>query len=56
MTPEEFANEMRGVCECWSKNTEFKHAAMDRIMCDLLRQLGYEEGVDIFEDTRKWYA
>jgi hypothetical protein len=32
------------------------HIAMDGIMCNLLRDLGYGEGIDIFDSTPKWYA
>ena len=35
---------------------ETAHIVMDNVMCDLLRELGYGEGVDVFEDTPKWYA
>ena len=60
MTPEEFKKEM-----LYAQNIrrtdgrfdqEYAHRYMDRLMCDLLRELGYGEGVEIFEDTPKWYA
>ena len=35
---------------------ETAHIDMDEAMCDLLRELGYGEGIDVFEDTPKWYA
>lgn len=56
MTPEEFATEMRKAQDKHDGDEECMHGAMDGIMCDLLRQLGYEEGVNIFEETPKWYA
>ncbi len=55
MTPEEFAKKVReafsgpGDAENW-------HAEADYVMCELLRQLGYGKGVDIFEAGQKWYA
>ena len=59
MTPEEFKERMRDAAD--AKNgahydIEDSHRAMDRVMCELLRELGYGEGVDIFEDEPKWYA
>ena len=35
---------------------ENAHADMDTIMADLLRQLGYVEGVSIFDCTDQWYS
>lgn len=35
---------------------ESTHIAMDNLMCEVLRSLGYDEGVDIFLNTEKWYA
>lgn len=32
------------------------HISMDYLMCTVLRELGYDEGVDIFMNTEKWYA
>lgn len=68
MTPEEFAERMR---ELIVKNThpieflgddvpyfdpEDCHPEMDELLCKVLKQLGYGEGVDIFKNTKKWYA
>ena len=35
---------------------EVCHRMMDQLMCEMLRNLGFEEGIDIFESTPKWYA
>ena len=35
---------------------ETSHRELDYIMCDLLRSLGYGEGVDIFLNMKRWYA
>lgn len=59
MTPEEFAAKMREAYEThWMKeeDEEVVHIVMDGIMCDLLRSLGYGEGVDIFDETPMWYS
>lgn len=60
MTPEEFAEQMRHIVERSDKpdgiEMEMRHIAMDDAMCDLLTELGYEDGVKIFLDTSKWYA
>ena len=58
ITPEVFAERMRNIQELYSDyhDTEERHQAMDRLMCELLQELGYGEGIDIFEKTNKWYA
>lgn len=53
ITPEVFAERMRNAIE---EGTEDGHMIMDDLMCELLRELGYGEGIDIFENTHKWYA
>lgn len=32
------------------------HSAMDNLLCETLRQLGYTKSVDIFEKQEKWYG
>ena len=54
MTPEEFAEAMKEIAE--SDDPECAHSYMDDLMCQLLDDLGYEEGVKIFLDAEKWYA
>lgn len=54
MTPEEFKNRMLEISDNYDE--EMAHIYADGLMCDLLRELGYGEGVDVFEDMPKWYA
>ena len=53
---EKFAEDMRENAERYADDEEIAHSIADGIMCDLLRELGYGKGVDIFEDMPKWYA
>ena len=59
LTPEEFKAAM---FEIWhSKRSRYydcepRHIDADSLMCEVLRQLGYGDGVDIFENMEKWYA
>lgn len=55
ISPKEFAEEMKRIAE---RDTyeETRHVKMDDYMCDVLRQLGFEEGVAIFMATPKWYS
>jgi hypothetical protein len=54
MTPEEFK---QAIIEAFEEyGTEESHKMADVIMCDLLRALGYGDGVDIFEQHGKWWA
>lgn len=64
LTPEEFAKMMKDISdklvnppECRPYyDEEDAHIEMDYLMCNLLRSLGYGDGVDIFENTDKWWA
>ena len=56
MTPEEFATRMMEIAADKNDDTEHAHAEADDLLCEALRELGYEEGVDIFEGMTKWYA
>lgn len=63
MTPEEFAEKMKKLSELSFEfegrifeDTEGAHCGMDNLMCHVLRELGYGEGIDIFRQTKKWYA
>ena len=60
MTPEEFKQRMQEIAEKnetqWGPDTEAKHGWADALLCEALRELGYGEGVDVFEKMEKWYA
>lgn len=61
MTPEEFEQKMNDINTGNFYGTdqydeEDTHRDMDNIMCNLLRDLGYGKGIDIFKDTPKWYS
>ena len=53
ISPEEFERRMR---ECESGDYEVAHARMDELMCQVLRDLGYGTGIDVFDQQDKWYA
>lgn len=62
MTPKEFADEMRRITDDeWHKgdpywDAEQVHIAMDDVMCEVLEDLGYGEGIEIFKNEPKWYS
>jgi hypothetical protein len=57
MTPDEFATEMKILFpDDEDYDVEGSHSTADDIMCDILIELGYTEGVEIFKKARKWYA
>lgn len=39
-----------------SKDEEFAHMKADKILCDLLVELGYEKIVDEYNKVEKWYS
>ena len=55
ITPEDFKERMNVLADD-TGDTELCHEYMDDLMCDVLRELGYGEGIDVFESTHKWYA
>lgn len=59
ITPEDFKERMDGiVAEYYAikDDEELCHIKMDDLMCDVLRELGYGEGIDVFDSVKKWYA
>lgn len=59
MKPDEFERKMLEIKDKYYEaetDEELCHEKMDELICALLRKLGYGKGVDIFEDTPKWYA
>ena len=62
LTPAEFAIAMRKIenGEAYDDDRmydcEDQHIDADRLMCNVLRSLGYGDGIDIFDSMYKWYA
>jgi len=59
MTPSEFAAAMREVAKGGDYNggdIEAAHQEADKLLCAMLRNLGYGEGVDAFENMDRWYS
>lgn len=57
--PQEIIDEFNKKMKYISENqwrTEDAHIEMDDVMCDTLKKLGFGEGIEIFEDTEKWYS
>ena len=56
MTPEQFREAMKEIDAKYGADTEGAHALADDLICKVLRELGYGEGIDAFEAMHKWYA
>lgn len=57
LTPEEFKDKMKSIYKAGEMgDTELSHILADDLMCQLLTELGYAEGVRIFIEAYKWYA
>ena len=56
MSAEEFKKAMEEIAVNADDDEEMAHMRADELLCDVLKQLGYSEGVKIFEDMNKWYA
>lgn len=55
MTPEEFKRKMQEICSN-TDDREAMHGEADDLLCNMLIQLGYGDGVRVYEQTPKWYA
>lgn len=56
MSPEEFKSKMEELHDEHSHDPEGFHLRADEFTCQVLTQLGFTEGVEIFVAARKWYA
>lgn len=56
MTPQEFRDACAAIVNVERYDEESGHYKMDQLMCRVLRELGYGEGVKIFKRVPKWYA
>lgn len=54
MTPDEFRDKLTEMAQDIHKCD--RHVDADNLMCQILRSLGYGEGIDIFEKMDKWYS
>ena len=54
MTPEEFEQKMIEIS--MMDDTQDRHEYGDSLMQEMLTQLGYGAGADVFEKFDKWYA
>lgn len=56
MTPDEFAKRMKHLATSNPGDPEYFHRDADCLMMNLLNQLGYQDGVKIFSETKKFYS
>jgi hypothetical protein len=57
MTPEEFKNKMETIKEHWANHTsEILHCKADKMVANMLTELGYGEGAKIYSDLPKRYG
>ena len=58
ITPHEFKNRMLFLEQEYGngKDEEEFHREADYLICEIMKSLGYEEGIEIFERNPKWYS
>lgn len=59
LTPEDFKEQMEEIAHSGQAryyDCEPRHRDADMLMCNVLRSLGYGDGIDVFENMGKWYA
>lgn len=53
INPQVFESKMKGFNEF---DTEMAHVYADELMCQVLTDLGYGEGIEVFKNMTKWYS
>lgn len=56
MDKKQFAESMQKLADKSEDDPEAIHIEMDNLMCKALQELGYDEGIHIFERAIKYYA
>lgn len=56
MTSQEFAEKMKAIEDKHDGDWEVIHSQGDDLMCILLRELGYSDGIDVYETWVRWHA
>ena len=56
MLPNEFKSRMQRLSEDYADDPEILHREADNLICQLLSDLGYGEGIDIYNKMDIWYA
>lgn len=56
ITPEEFKTKMEEFARESENGEEMAHIHADELMCEVLKQNGYEDGAELFENMPKWYS
>lgn len=56
MSPENFEMKMKELVDRHGSDREALHSDMDDLMCQVLKEHGYVAGVEIFENSDKWYS
>jgi hypothetical protein len=51
---EKYLQKMKDVAK--NHDAEVAHCDADDLLCELLKDLGYEEIIEAFESVDKWYA
>ena len=53
MDPDVFKNTMDELATSNSLTKEDRHKEMEGLMCEVLRSIGYDDGIDIFERAKE---
>lgn len=56
ISPSTFGKRMRKIMREFADDPEVKHIKADDLMCEMLEELGYEEGARVFRRASKLYA
>ena len=51
-----YVTEMAVLADESEKNTELSHIYADRLLCDILKEIGLSEVAEEFERCKKWYS
>lgn len=54
MTPKEFKDRIQQLDD--KAGVEAFHIEADQLMCEVLEELGFSEGIEIFKRHERWYS
>lgn len=56
MSEDEALDRLRAIMERYKGEYDCRHVDADELLCEVLRSLGYNELVDLYESFEKWYT
>jgi len=56
MNKEKYKNKLKEIIKIGEYDPEEAHFRADKVLCEILKELGYGDIVELWEEVPKWYA